>query len=234
MEDITSRCAGLWLSELEDNEVDLLPLVEENGLVVAGKFYTKRRVNLESVAWVLKTVWKTERNFEVCDMGENKALFKFEKKEDTDRVLLLGPRSFDKYLVVLHKLGAGDARNRIPFDKASFWVQIHGLPTMSQTKDAGLRIGSTLGKVEKVDMDGEGFSLGGYLRIQVTLDITKPLCKGRMVRVGGPAAVWVEFKYERLPIFCYWCGRVDHDERDCMMWIRSKEVLKANEKQYGP
>lgn len=208
--------------------------MEENELVMAGKFCMKRRVNLESVARALKLMWKTKRNFEVYDMGENKVLFKFKKREDMDRVLLLSPCSFDKYLVILHKLGVGDVASRIHFDKASFWVQIHGLPTMSQTKDAGMHIGSTLGEVEKVDEDGKGFSLGGYLCIRVSLDITKPLCRGRMVRVGGPSVVWVEFKYERLLIFCYWCRKVDHDERDCMMWIRSKEAIKADEKQYGP
>lgn len=54
-----------------------------------------------------------------------------------------------------------------------------------------------------------------------------------MVRVGGPFAAWVEFKYECLPIFCYWCGKMDHDERDWMLWIRSKEALRVDEKQYG-
>ena len=234
MDDITTRCARLRLSTIEGNEVDLSPPMEESGHVVAGKFCMKRWVNLESVAWALKVVWKMERNFEVSDMGENKVLFKFETQEDMDRVLLQSPWSFDKYLVILHKLEMGDATNRIRFDRASFWVQIHGLPTMSQTKETGLCLGSTLGVVEKVDVDGKGFSLGRYLRICVSLDITKPLCRGRMVRIGGPSTVWVEFKYERLPIFCYWCGKVDHDERDCMLWIRSKEVLKADEKQYGP
>lgn len=40
-------------------------------------------------------------------------------------------------------------------------------------------------------------------------------------------------KYERLPIFCYWCGMIDHDETDCMQWMHSKESLRAEEKQYG-
>ena len=44
----------------------------------------------------------------------------------------------------------------------------------------------------------------------------------------------MEFKYERLPIFCYWCGKVDHDERDSLLWIHSKETLRAGDKQYGP
>lgn len=56
MEDITTRCATLWLSTIEGNEVDLLPSLEEKVLVMAGKFCTKRRVNLESVARTLKAV----------------------------------------------------------------------------------------------------------------------------------------------------------------------------------
>ena len=55
-----------------------------------------------------------------------------------------------------------------------------------------------------------------------------------MVKLSSPSPVWVEFKYERLPIFCYRCGKVDHDERDCLLWIRSKEILRAEDKQYGP
>ena len=27
---------------------------------------------------------------------------------------------------------------------------------------------------------------------------------------------------------------IDHDEKDCMQWMRSKESLKAEDKQYGP
>ena len=90
MDDITERCAGLKLS-LED------------GPVLIGKFCTKRRINLESVARVLKTVWKAENGFEVNDLGDNKVMFLFHTMEDMDKVLLLSPWSFDKYLVILHK-----------------------------------------------------------------------------------------------------------------------------------
>ena len=145
MEEIANRCAGLQLSDIEEREVDLAPPMSKAGHVLAGKFYTKRRVNLESVARVLKSVWRTEKNFEVCDMGDNKVLIHFEEANDLDRVLLLSPWSFDKYLVVLHKLRAGETINKLMFNKASFWVQIHGLPTINQTRETGLRIGGILG-----------------------------------------------------------------------------------------
>lgn len=220
---------GSKIIRKEGCEVDLAPIARGHGYVLAGKFCTKRRVNLELVARVLKMAWRTEKNFEVYDMGENMALFHFSLKEDLDKVLLLGPWSFDKYLLILHKLEEGEAVTKVRFDKASFWVQIHGLPTMFQTKNAGLLINGTLGKVEKVDVDDKGFYMGGHMRIRVSMDISVPLCHERLVRLGRPSPTWVDFKYERMPIFCYWCGKVDHDERDCVQWVRSSLSLRGRE-----
>ena len=84
-------CAGLKLSGKESSEIDIAPPTQNAGFILAGKFHTKRRINLESVARVLKTIWKTERNFEVCDLGENRVLFQFEKRDDLEKVVLLGP-----------------------------------------------------------------------------------------------------------------------------------------------
>lgn len=175
-------------------------------------------------------VWRTKKNFELHDMGENKVLFQFGLKEDLDKVLLLGPWSFDKYILILHKLEAGETVTKVKFDSVSFWVQVHGLLIMYQIKDAGLLIGRTMGKVEKVDVNDKGFCMGSHMRVRVMMDVSAPLCRGRLVRLDGPKPIWVDFKYERLPIFCYWCGMIDHDKRDCLQQARSNETLGAEEK----
>lgn len=163
------------LSEKEGNEVDLHPIAREHGYVLARKFCTKRRVNMESVARVLKMVWRTEKNFEVYDMVDNKVLFQFGIKEDLDKVLLLSPWSSDNYLLILHKLGVGEAVTKVLFNRAFFWVKIHGLPTMCHAKDTGLQIDGTMGMVEKVDVDDKSFYLGSYMCIRVSMDISVPL-----------------------------------------------------------
>ena len=165
---------------------------------------------------VLKTVWKTEKTFEASDLGENKVMFHFQTKDDMDRVLFLCPWSFDKYLLLLHKLERGEAVKDIKFNKSPFWVQILRLPTMCQTKTMGLSIGATLGRVERVDANEKGFCLGNFIQIRVLMYISMPLCQGRKVRLGKHGLKWVDFKYERLSIFCYLCGRIDYDERDCL------------------
>ena len=143
-------------------------------------------------------------------------MFLFQTKDDMDRVLFLCPSSFDKYLLVLHKLERGEAVKDIKFDKSPFWVQIHGLPTMCQTETVDLSIEATLGEVEKVDANEKGFCLGKFIQIRVLMDISMPLCQGRKVHLGEYGLKWVDFKYERLPIFYYLYGRIDHDERDCL------------------
>ncbi|XP_023880262.1 uncharacterized protein LOC111992626 [Quercus suber] len=163
MDDILNICAGLQLSKRKGTEIVIGAPVIENNRVLARKFFTKRRVNLESVARVLRSIWKTAQNFELSDLGDNKALFLFQNEDDADKVLLLGPWSFDKYLFGLHKLKTGEAVRKISFDKMTLWIQLHGIPTMYQTKEVGHSIGTTIGSVESVDVNDNRFCLGNYM-----------------------------------------------------------------------
>lgn len=52
------------------------------------------------------------------------------------------------------------------------------------------------------------------MRIWVEIDINIPLKKGRKINVGGTSTS-VDFKYERLHIFCYVCGKLGHTEQFC-------------------
>ncbi|XP_050281194.1 uncharacterized protein LOC126722088 [Quercus robur] len=116
----------------------------------------------------------------------------------------------------------------------ALWIQIHGIPTTFQTKEVGYNIGSTIGAVESVDTNETGFCLGSFMRIRVMIDISNPLCRGRKVRLGESSQFWVDFKYERMPIFFYLCGMVTHNENDCLVGLRRTERMNAEDKPYGP
>ena len=234
MEELSKRCEKLQLTEHEIEQVDLDVVEVTEGWVLAGKFLSKRRINLEAVVKALKPTWKTTENFEIQDVGDNTTLFLFQNEEDMNRVLWASPWSFDKYLLVLQKLGKGDFVSSLSFDKTSFWIQIHGLPLRMQTTKVAKKITDSMGVIKKVDVGPMGFSVGKYLRLRLTIDISKPLCRGRVVRMGGNEKGWVDFPYKRLPIFCYWCGKLDHDDRDFLLWIDSKESLVLEERQFGP
>ena len=107
--------------------------------------------------------------------------------------MMNSPWSFDKYLLALHKLGEDEHIQGIRFDEVSFWVQIHDLPARRMTKETGVRIGSTLGEVEQVNVPTIVILLGKCIRVRVKIDITKPLCHGRYVKFGDQTHVVYRF-----------------------------------------
>ena len=44
---------------------------------------------------------------------------------------------------------------------------------------------------------------GGFMRVRVMVDISQPLCRGRMVALDDNRELCVSFKYERLPNLYY-------------------------------
>ena len=54
-----------------------------------------------------------------------------------------------------------------------------------------------------------------YLRIRVRIDVKKPLKAKMKIKLAGSEWGWIEFKYERLPLFCFVCGKIGHSERFC-------------------
>ena len=74
------------------------------------------------------------------------------------------------------------------------------------TLEVAKKIGSVLGEVF-APMDSKIFDGGHFIRIQVSIDLSLPLCRGRLIFVGEEGKqVWISFKYERLLNMCYWCG----------------------------
>lgn len=77
-----------------------------------------------------------------------------------------------------------------------------------------------------------GSKKGIYLKILAEIDLAMPLLKGSKLKFNGKE-LWVDFKYENLAMFYFYCGRVGHQERNC--WVRkgdtnSGTILKG---QYG-
>ena len=71
------------------------------------------------------------------------------------------------------------------------------------------------------------------MRVQVTLDVYQPLCRGRVIKLEEGEKIWVSFKYERLPNIYYWCGCFNHGDKDCDIWIQSKGTLQVSSQQFG-
>lgn len=53
------------------------------------------------------------------------------------------------------------------------------------------------------------------MRIRVLLDVRKPLKKFINLKMRGGFTNRVSVKYEKIPLFCYHCGKLRHGTKDC-------------------
>ena len=112
------------------------------------------------------------------------------------------PWSFDRHLVVLKRYDGISPMEKMDFSKSSFWVQIHYLPLSWLTPNVAMEIGDSLGEVNKT-VDISDMVGGNCMRTRVIIDITQPLCRGKIISLGVNDDRFISFKYERLPNICY-------------------------------
>ena len=96
-----------------------------------------------------------------------------------------------------------------------------------------MAIGASLGEVLEVDVADSGVQWGICLRVRVSLDVSRKLIRGKRIRGEEGEDWWVRFKYERLPNFCYRCGLLEHDLKDCTQENGADANGNRGELQYG-
>ena len=61
------------------------------------------------------------------------------------------------------------------------------------------------------------------------MQIDKPLHRRGYIKNDEGERIWVDFRYERLPTFCFRCGILGHDEKHC----QASSLKHCSERQYG-
>ena len=118
-------------------------------------------------------------------------------------MLELEPWSYDKHLMVFQRTLVAEAVPLLDYSRASFWIQIHNVPNHLIMPETGESVGRTIGRVIQVaDLEDDGAG-GEFLRVQLSLDISRPLPRCCKLRVDGKLVGWVGLKYEQLPNYCY-------------------------------
>ena len=231
MDEITEGWSRLSLQGPEGDGFNLRAEMGSEEFVLATKFFTKRVLNTDAIARNFSQLWRSRNDFKIKDLGNHIVLFIFDNKLEADRVLASQPWSFDKFLVAIQWYEKSTLARDLVFDKVPFWVQVYDIPFRFANKVVAKGICSGIGEVCPSDfsvMEG-----GDFMRMQVILDISKPLSCGRKITLDEGSIGWVSFKYERLPNICYWCGYITHSDKDCDLWVDSEGTLPVEARQYG-
>lgn len=191
---------------------------------LVGKLVTDKELNKGAVKNLLIKAWGHLDGVQVADVGPNKFLFTFNKREEAQEVFNKTPWYVMNRLISLQRWNIRESMEEINFNRVQFWVQLQGLPLEFLTIKNAEKILSQIGTILEVeDPTIEGKLIRSFIRARVEIDIQHPLSTGCWIPRRNLPKIWVSIKYERLQNLCYKCGIIGHDQRTC----QKEKVMSA-------
>ncbi|KAL8548863.1 hypothetical protein ACS0TY_007939 [Phlomoides rotata] len=183
-------------------------------LCLIGKILTDKSLNAYGFLETMKKATKPTNGF-------------IAKETDLREVLAREPWHFDKHLLVLKELDMGEQPSTAQLHHTPFWVRLYDLPMVARTLANTSLIAQKCGEVLEVDKASvDGFSRS--VRARVKVDLLKPVKRGTKLEISNNS-VWVPFKYERLPSFCYICRMMGHMKRECDLPEEGSDIVTLTE-----
>ena len=184
MDDLANSWNRLTLSDREGPGCNLTHDDSVMDFSIAAKFLTRIALNVEVIAKAFTPLWRVRNGLKIQKFDDHKILFTFDNKEDVDRILNSKPWSFDRHLVIMELYEGDRPLNEIRFQKTTFGVQVHGLPIKYMSMEAGIKICEVVGEVVQ-PTETRLFNASNFIRLQVSIDTSLPLCHGRPIFVIG-------------------------------------------------
>ncbi|CAH9118931.1 unnamed protein product [Cuscuta epithymum] len=106
---------------------------------------------------------------------------------------------------MLNEVMPDDIPYKIILNLSEFWVQVHNVSYSLVNLGTVRRVGNFIGEFIRYDDNQKKDKLEPYMRVRILMEVDKSLKKGTNLKKDGKS-FWVDFKYERLPNFCFICG----------------------------
>ena len=97
----------------------------------------------------------------------------------------------------------------------------------------GFSVGNQLGRVLEVEKWRNNKSQNFFMRVKVAIPLEKEIRRGAFLAWSDGRKHWVNFNYERLPIFCNYCGLLGHDIRYYAKYFSKRKTGTDVECGYG-
>ncbi|KAL0002427.1 hypothetical protein SO802_016208 [Lithocarpus litseifolius] len=123
--------------------------------------------------------------------------------------------------------------DNVRFDFVAMWVQIWGTPFDLVSPKIAETMGSRLGSVVEVEKKQKFEGQRYFMRVKVAIPIAKPIQRRAFLAGSDGKSHWVTFKYERLPLFCHFCGLLGHDLKHCAPYFTATKIDREVICQYG-
>ncbi|RYR12055.1 hypothetical protein Ahy_B04g069574 [Arachis hypogaea] len=186
-------------------------------LNMVGKILSDKEVSFSTCKAALLGIWGHPQGVAISDVGRNKVLISFKDARKGIQIRNGGPWSIRGNLLNLQIWNGRESVYEVDHRYMELWVQIHGLPLNYITRKTAEIIGKKIETVMKTENPRLNDTLQKtFLRVRVTMNITKPLPTGFWLATQHHQTIWVDFKYARIQdSYCLNCGILGHTKNEC-------------------
>ncbi|XP_060960751.1 uncharacterized protein LOC133031289 [Cannabis sativa] len=219
-EDLGGSLSIIPLEEEEEPAVQYdRPLVDDAEVdtrwSIVGRFLTDSPIDFMAMENLMAVLWKPGMGMYVKDLGANRFIFQFYHEIDIQRVIDRSPWTFKNAPLISERLKTGDIPRALRLHHLEIWVQLHDIQAGFKTERVVSDAANYIGSFVKTDENNFNGVWREYLRVQVRIDIEKPLKRRMKLQLTGGEWFWINFCYEFVPTFCFICGVIGHTDQYC-------------------
>ncbi|XP_019168036.1 PREDICTED: uncharacterized protein LOC109163787 [Ipomoea nil] len=178
-------------------------LPERRTWTLVGRFLTDRIMKMEMMKRVMASAWRPLMGIEITDVTPNLYLFTFFDEADMRRVLEEGPWAFENATFLCQVLNDVEDPTQVVLNTVDFWLQVYDIPLGYRTVKVLERIGDFVGVFLRYDERNFERPWTSFYWVRITHDVSVPLKRRMKMIMRDGTWVWINFKYERLHMFCF-------------------------------
>ncbi|KAJ8754033.1 hypothetical protein K2173_001931 [Erythroxylum novogranatense] len=163
---------------------------------VIGRLLTEKIINFPIFKQIIASIWRRVKGMMIKDLGNN---------------------NYQQQILLLRRLQPMENPRQVELVRLELWVQIHNIPSGFMSEKLAVDAGNYIGEYLESDSRNSSLIWRDFMRIRVLMDIRQPLKRKLFVKRPQGEKICLDFKYERLNTFCYFCGIVGHTDRFCRL-----------------
>lgn len=214
----------------EDTATNTKPIYNEFAIIT--KILSEKQINMAAFKTTILKAWNPKKKVHINQLEPNVMAFIFEDETDALKIMNLS-WSFRDMQIIIQKWPPDKSLNDIDLTKTLFWIQATNIPVYLISPATATTIGNLVGKFVKTDQHSPTQRWKKCLRIQVELDILKPMTSFISLPIQGKPDLLIEIRYERLSEFCYYCGVLGHKFLTCSL-ATGLESVNISSCEFGP
>ncbi|KAK1686572.1 hypothetical protein QYE76_047420 [Lolium multiflorum] len=162
----------------------------------------------------MRSAWNPAKEVRWRMLEDNLFTVQFGCLGDWNTAIQSGPWLFRNHALIIKEYDGFENPRSVKLDKISAWARVLKLPD-NYLQDAVIKgMCRKMGKISEVQIKLPAGYVGSFVRVKVDLDVNKQLEHFVSITRGGKKD-WYQVKYEKLPIFCNFCGIIGHCYDEC-------------------